>query len=49
MDLGNPLNVIIHYFLIKWMVGLDHGDRFSMMSALVCMHGYTLDKANGES
>ena len=49
MDLGNPLKVIMHYLLIKWMVGLSHRGRFSMMSELVCMHGYTLDKANGES
>ena len=37
MDLGNPLEVVVHYLLIEGMIGLGHRDRFPMVSALVCM------------
>ena len=33
--LSNPLEVIVHYLLIGKMVGLDHQDKFPMVSALV--------------
>ena len=35
--LSNPLEVIVHYLLIGKMVGLDHQDKFPMVSALVYM------------
>ena len=37
MDLGNPLEVIMHYLLIGGMVSLGHQDGFPMRSALACM------------
>ena len=37
VGLSTSLKVIVHYFLIEEMVGLDHCDEFPMMSALVCM------------
>ena len=37
MDLGNPFKAVVHYLLIRWMIGLDNRDRVSMVSALVCM------------
>ena len=37
MDLGNPLEVVVHYLIIEGMIGLGHRDRFPMVSALVCM------------
>ena len=35
--MGNPLEVVVHYFLIRGMVGLSYWDEFLMVSALVCM------------
>ena len=37
MGLSNPLKVVVHYLLIGGMVGLDHWDGFSMVSALMCL------------
>ena len=37
MGLGNPLEVVVHYFLIGVMTCLSYGERFPMVSALVCM------------
>ena len=37
MDLGNPLEIVVHHLLIRGMVGLGYRDGFSMVSALVCM------------
>ena len=36
MGLGNPLQVIVHYFLIRGILDLDYYDEFPMVSALVC-------------
>ena len=36
MDLDNPVEVVMHYFLIRGMVSLDHWDMVPMVSALVC-------------
>ena len=40
MGLGNPLEVLVHYFLIGGMVGLGYWDGFPMMSTLVCMNAH---------
>ena len=40
MDLGNPLEVIIYYLLIRRIVGLDHRDRVLMVNVLVCIVTY---------
>ena len=37
MGLRNPLEVVVHHFLIGGMIGLDYRDEFSMESALMCM------------
>ena len=37
MGLGNPLEVVVHYFLIGVMTCLGYGKGFPMVSALVCM------------
>ena len=37
MGLGNPLEVIVHHFLIGGMVSLGYRDGLLMVSALVCM------------
>ena len=37
MDLGNPLEVVVYYLLIRGMIGLGHRDGFPMISALMCM------------
>ena len=37
MGLGNPLEVVVHYFLIGVMTCLGYGEGFPMVSALVCM------------
>ena len=47
MDLGNPIEVIMHYLLIKGMTCLAHQDEFPMVST--SMYGYILNKAYGES
>ena len=39
-DLGNPLEVVVHYFLIKGMNSFGHRDGFSIMRVLVCMVTY---------
>ena len=36
-DLGNSLEVVVHYLLIEGMVDLGYQDGFSMVSALVSM------------
>ena len=37
MGLGNPLEVVLHYLLIREMIGLGHQNNFFMVSALVYM------------
>ena len=37
MDLDNPLEVIVHYLIIRGKIGLSYWDQFPMVSALVCM------------
>ena len=37
MDLGNPVETIVHYLLIRGMTYFNHHDKFSMVSTLVCM------------
>ena len=37
MDLGNPVEIIVHYLLIRGMTCFDCQDGFPMLSALVCM------------
>ena len=37
MDLGNPIEVVVHYLLIEGMTCLGRWDEFPMASALVCM------------
>ena len=36
-DLENPLEVVVHYLLIREMVGLSHLNGVLMVSVLVCM------------
>ena len=47
MDLGNPFEVAVYYFLIREINGLGHQDEFPMVSTLGC--DYTLDRTYGES
>ena len=35
MDLGNPVETVVHYLLIKMMTYLGRQDKFLMMSAIV--------------
>ena len=44
MDLGNPFEVVVYYFLIREMNSLGHQDEFPMVSTLGCMiaHGIGL-------
>ena len=42
MNLNNLFEVIVNYFLIKWMIGLDHQDEFLMMNVLVCTVVYRI-------
>ena len=37
MSLGNPLEVVVHHFLIGGMTSLGYRDGFPIMSVLVCM------------
>ena len=37
MDLGNSLEVVVHYLLIGGIASLGHQDGFPTVSALVCM------------
>ena len=37
MDLGNPVETIMYYFLIGGMTCLDRQNEFPIISALVCM------------
>ena len=37
MELGNPPNIVVHYFLIKEMTCLGHWDDLSIVGALVYM------------
>ena len=37
MGLGNPLEVVMHYLLVRGMIGLGYWDEFPMVSALVRM------------
>ena len=36
VDLDNPLNVLVHYLLIRMMVGFSHRDRVPMVRTLMC-------------
>ena len=40
MNSSNPSEVVVHYFLIEGMFGLDNLNEFPMTSALVCMVTY---------
>ena len=35
MDLGKPIETVVHHLLIEGMVCLGHQDEFPMMSVLV--------------
>ena len=37
MNLGNPLEVVMHHLLIRGMIDFGYRDGFPMGSALVCM------------
>ena len=37
MGLGDPLEIVVHYLLIRGMVSLSYRDGLPMVSALVCM------------
>ena len=37
MDLGNPVEIVVHHLLVGGMACLGHQDRFSMLSAQVYM------------
>ena len=37
VDLGNPLEVVVHHLLIEGVAGLSYWNGFPMVSALVCM------------
>ena len=37
MDLANPVEIVMHYLLIRWKTCLSHQDEFLMVSVLVCM------------
>ena len=37
MDLGNPLEILVHYLLTRGMPCLNHWDEIPKVSALVCM------------
>ena len=37
VGLSNPLEVVVHYFLIGGMTGLGYRDEFPVVSAFVCM------------
>ena len=40
MNSSNLSEFVVHYFLIGGMIGFDHLDKFSIISALVCMVTY---------
>ena len=40
MNSSNPSEVVVHYFLIGGMFGLDNLNEFLMMSVVVCMVTY---------
>ena len=48
MDLGNLIEIVAHYHLIRWTICLDHWDEFPMESAQVCMFT-TLNRTYDES
>ena len=35
MDLGNPVETIVHHLLIEGMTCLDHQDEFLMVSVIM--------------
>ena len=37
MDLGNPLEIIVHHLLIEGMASLGYRDGFPIVSTLVCI------------
>ena len=49
INLDNLLEVIVHHFLIRGMVGLSHWDVVSIVSVLVCMVTHALDVIYSES
>ena len=40
MDLGNLIEAIVYYLLIRGMICLDHQDKGPIVSALVCIVKY---------
>ena len=46
MDLGNPVETIVHHLLIEGMVCLSRQDEFPMVSVLVYV---MLTRQDGES
>ena len=40
MDLGNPFEIVVHYFLIEGMKSLGHQDMILMVSVLMYMITY---------
>ena len=37
MNLGIPIETIVHYLLIRGMIYLDRRDKFPMVGVLACM------------
>ena len=44
MSLGDLLEVVVYNLLIEGMIGFGYRDKFSMMSALVCIIHWTRSK-----
>ena len=40
MGLGNPLEVLVHHFLIRGITDLGYWGEFPMMSVLICMDAH---------
>ena len=48
MDLGNSMEIVVHYLLIRGLTCLDHWDDFSH-SECTNVYSYILDKTYNES
>lgn len=48
MDLDNPFEIIMYYLLIGEITCLDHQDQFPLLSALMFIIDYILDKTYGK-
>lgn len=46
IDLGNPFEIVVHYLLIGGMISLAYRDEVSMVSVLVYIYSYTLDRTH---